>query len=432
MHDRRLVRLVTVLVLIALLVSLGVWLAVFLFFDLPVDFAVYYMAGHIMAGGASPYLVSQAAWQRLAVELHIRHYTQPYRYPPYTAVIGRLLGPLGPQGALIAWEVAGALGFVAGAWLVGLALGGGWKVVLALGATLVFGPVYHTLMDGQVNGLAFLGLAVGFWGLSRRRELAAGGGAAVAAALKLTPLALFPYFFWRRRWRAGVASLAGLVLLTLLALPLAGWRSFADYAAHAVALTDPSRINLSGLNQSTTAALGRIILGGSVVHSPGSITLVHVLAAAVTVALAGVTAAVTWPRRGQLADEAAATVVDAAGYGMVVAATLVVGSFTYYHQFSWLLIPLVLVADRLIEARRWILLGCLVVLVLAVNLNQVIWLLGPSAIVSTGLWRALSAPFVLAIVLWGGCGALAVAAERRTAGRVLAVPAAPGASPTGV
>jgi len=88
-----------------------------------------------------------------------------------------------------------------------------------------------------------------------------------------------------------------------------------------VALTDPGRINLSGLNQSTTAVIGRIIL-----VARSCITrlyhLVHWLAAAVAVALAAVTAAVTWPRRRQLADEAAAVSVDALGYAMVIAATL--------------------------------------------------------------------------------------------------------------
>jgi len=127
MDDRHLVRIAIIIVLVLLLATLGGWLFGFLYFGRSGRLAVYYMAGHLMAQGQSPYLVTQSAWERLAAELHIAHYTQPYRYPPYTAVIGRLLGPLGERRAEVVWEIAGALCFVAGAWLVGLAIRGGWR-----------------------------------------------------------------------------------------------------------------------------------------------------------------------------------------------------------------------------------------------------------------------------------------------------------------
>ena len=103
---------------------------------------------------------------------------------------------------MITWVVADAAALMAGAVLVGLALGGGRRVALAVATLALFGPAYHTIFDGQVNGLAFLGLAVAFWGLARGRDGVAGAGVAAAAALKLTPLALLAYFAWRRRWRA--------------------------------------------------------------------------------------------------------------------------------------------------------------------------------------------------------------------------------------
>lgn len=66
--------------------------------------------------------------------------------------------------------------------------------------------MYHTLIDGQVNGLVFLSLAVAFLGVSRGCDLPAGAGIAVAAALKLTPVALLVYLAWRRRWRDAAGS----------------------------------------------------------------------------------------------------------------------------------------------------------------------------------------------------------------------------------
>ena len=41
--------------------------------------------------------------------------------------------------------------------------------------------------------------------------------------------------------------------------------------------------------------------------------------------------------------------MDLLGFGMVLAATLVIGPFTWYHQFVWLLIPLMTLACRYIQ-----------------------------------------------------------------------------------
>ena len=109
--------------------------------------------------------------------------------------------------------------------------------------------------------------------------------------------------------------------------------------------------------------------------------------------------------------------------GMVIAATLVVGPFTYYHQFSWLLIPLLLIADRLIRARRWLPLALLGVLLVAVDANELLWKMVQQTMLDSGVWRLLSLPFVLAMVIWATCAVMvwrsqtaAVASEAERAG----------------
>jgi alpha-1,2-mannosyltransferase len=386
--------------------ALAAWLAIIVVTNSPLDFYVYYMAGALLHRGQSPYVISETAWRGLASELHVSHFSWPYRYPPFTAALGRALSPLGPHGAMIVWETANAIGFVAGAWLVGLALGGGWRLVLALGTTLFCGPVYHTLLDGQVNGLAFVFLALAFWGVMRRRAAAGGIGVAAAAALKLTPIALMAYFFWRRSWRTALASLAALAAMVVLFVPLVSLHGFGDYMAHAFLLTDPQRINLSPQNQSLTAVVGRLLLPQTTWASTERTTVVHIVAIVFAAVLAVATAAVLWPRRRAARAGPAAAEVEGLGFGMVIAATLVVGPFTYYHQFAWLLIPLLLIADRLIRARRWLPLALLGVLLLAVDANELLWKMTQVAMLDSGVWRLLSLPFLFAMVIWATCAVM--------------------------
>ena len=387
--------------LAVLVVSFALNVTAFTVFDSPVDFYVYYMAGEILHDDVGPYDVTDAGWDRLADRLGIENYTRPYRYPPYTAAIGRAMGPLGPHTAAVVWEVANALAFIAGAWLLGSALGGGRRLALSLGLMLVWAPAYHTLLDGQVSGLVFVCLAAAVWGLLRGREAVAGTATALAAALKLTPFVLIPYLAWRRRWRATLWALAALVVVTVLTLPLAPWHQFTDYAANAYELTDPQRINLSPQNQSFTAVAGRALLESTTWESGGRADVVRGLAVAFALLIVAVTAFVVWPRRrfpgggGRL---------DALGYGMVIAGSLMVGTFTYFHQFSWLFVPLLLVVDRLIASRRWTLLTLLLALVVAAGINEVVWLLFRYTLYNGVVWRVMDAPFLLAATLWAACG----------------------------
>ncbi len=401
---------ITTAALLATCLAFGVWLAFAVQHNSPVDFYVYYTAGALARAGHSFYAISTPEWVKAARALGVTHITWPYRYPPYTAALASLLVPLGPRAAMITWGAANAAALVAGAVVLGIALGGGWRVPLALAVLLFFGPAYHTLLDGQVNGLVFLSLAVAFWGLARGRDLPLGVGIAFAAALKLTPVALLAYLAWRRRWRALLVAVAILGVLTAATLPVTGPSDYVQYAQRAYALTDPQHVNPSGANQSATGALGRLLLPSATKVDSGSATrTVQLLAQVFAAALLAATAIVTWPRRR--ADDGrpgrrAATDDELLGFGMVVAATLVIGSFTWYHQFTWLLIPLLLIACRLIAARRWWLVAALGVLVLGMGANELLWIRLHSVVIESGFYRGLSLPFAAAIVVWAVAAAM--------------------------
>jgi Glycosyltransferase family 87 len=406
-------RAVAVTALLATCLVFGVWLAFAAQTNSPVDFYVYYTAGALARSDRSFYAISIPEWVKVARELGVTHITWPYRYPPYTAALASLLVPLGPFRAMVVWGVANAVALVAGAVVLGIALGGRWRLPLAVAVLVFFGPAYHTLFDGQVNGLVFFSLAVAFWGLARGRDLPLGVGIAFAAALKLTPVALLAYLAWRRRWRALLVAIAALAALTAATLPVTGPSDYVQYVHRAYALTDPLHVNPSGANQSATGALGRLLLPSATKVDSGSATrTVQLLAQVFAAALLAATAFVTWPRRrtddGRPAQRAARD-GELLGFGMVVAATLVIGSFTWYHQFTWLLIPLLLVACRLIVARRWWLVAALGVLILGIDANELLWTRLHQTVIESGVYRGLSLPFVAAIVVWTSAAAMIAA-----------------------
>ena len=410
-------RAVTSAALLTVCLAFGLWLRWPARWNSPVDFYVYYTAGALARAGHSFYAISTPEWIRAAHALGVVHITWPYRYPPYTAALVSLLVPLGPRAAMIVWGAANAAAMVAGAVVLGVALGGRWRVPLALAVLLFFGPAYHTLFDGQVNGLVFLSLAAAFWGLARGRDLPAGAGIAFAAALKLTPVALLAYLAWRRRWRALCVAVAILAVLAALTLPVTGAAAWGQYAQRAYALTDPQHVNPSGANQSATGVLGRLLLPSAAkADSAGTTHTVQLLARVFAAALLAATAFVTWPRRrtgSEAPEQRVATDDELLGFGMVVAATLVIGSFTWYHQFTWLLIPLLLIACRLIDARRWWLVGALGAVVLGIDANELLWTRLHHLVIASGLYRGLSLPFAAAIVAWAMAAAMIVI-DRRT------------------
>ena len=96
-------RLLTVALLAALVVGYSVWLAWSVDTNQWNDFAVYYLAGQLYAQHGDPYAISHPAWERLAAADGISHFAYPYRYPPPTAALVRLLLPLGPRAAALLW-----------------------------------------------------------------------------------------------------------------------------------------------------------------------------------------------------------------------------------------------------------------------------------------------------------------------------------------
>jgi len=371
-------RWIAAALLAALVLLYAGWLTYVIIADRPLDFYVYYIAGETFARGGNAYTISDAEWDALAADLGITRYATPYRYPPHTAALLILLRPLGPQGTLVVWLIASAAAMIGGAWLLGRSLGGRWPLV-ALAALLLSVPPLATLNAGQINGLLFLCVALALWGLVRRREGWLGGALALGAALKVIPLALIFYLFWRRRWRAGLIALGVLSALTLACLPLIGWPGLVEYVRNAIFLGRPDMVNVTPPNQTLTALLGRVFPA-----SPGlALTSGRWLGLLFVV----VTALLCWPVKGT--DR-----LMPLEFGAIVAVLQLLPPFCYYHQFVLLLIPLLIMMERLWTARRWGWLGLLAALFVLTDLHGLTW-----HYIQQWPWLTLF-PFLLGLTLW--------------------------------
>lgn len=191
------------------------------------DFAVYYEAAGTVAAGGSPYGPAMFEGPVPAQGVYIFKYAPPF---------AQMLVPLTALDLATAtgvWVVIQAALIFAGLWLA-VRAGGAPRTVetvcwVGVAATL-FLPNFDTLWKGNVSGaLAFT------IGLTLAGAVRGGGGVAVAALLKTTPVVLLPATVaaGRSAW-LGAALLAPVVAVSFLLAP-AAWIDFVRVLPNLVA-----------------------------------------------------------------------------------------------------------------------------------------------------------------------------------------------------
>ncbi|MCS7252055.1 MAG: DUF2029 domain-containing protein, partial [Thermoflexus sp.] len=181
----------------------------------PIDYPVYAIAAWGFHRGEAVYEWNKNDYDRAATMLGFSHYTLPYRYPPFTALLTLpLLGlPDRGMGVWIALQAACA-------WWTAETLArsfGDSKPMTRLLVRLTVGfftPFLTSLYAGQVNPLVTLLAALAIRRIGQGRE--GRGGFLLGLSLMLKPLALgiVGLLLWEGRWKA----LAGLLLGITLAL----------------------------------------------------------------------------------------------------------------------------------------------------------------------------------------------------------------------
>lgn len=386
-------------VLVLLVLLYGGWIGYQWMRDSLIDFNVYYISAYGFAHGMDVYgmgrehgTTNRPLWDNLAAAAGIKVYTAPYRYPPLTAQLVYPLTWLPGRVAGLIWLLLTALALLASARQLGKLAVTAQGPALAYLLLLGYVPPLTVMHAGQVNAFVLLAIVLGMVALARSRSVLAGIAFAVAAHLKLMPVALCFYLPWRKQWRATLAAAVALVGLLLTAPLLFTPDILARYAENFFAVTEGARVVSSPTNQSLAGFWGRTLPMLDV----DTIYQIYLLAALV---LLVATVAVCWPMR-TLPPTWKLEV------GLIVCAILLLPPYTLYHMLLLLLVPLVVVVEMLWSERRWALLLLVLVLVVATNLHGLFWH------TFAGLPWLMSFPFWLILVLWG-IQAWAIVRKRR-------------------
>lgn len=198
---------------------------------------------------------------------------------------------------------------------------GRWWLVAA---ALALPPVVAELVLGNVH-LEILGLlSVAWLGIrrgTRRGEVVAGAAVGAAALVKVFPGLLVLWLLVTRRWWAAAASIAAILVLTLVTLPITGVQAWLDY---------PTVLANLGAPSDTTDTLAPTVWLAPILGY-------GVARVAVTISGFALVAAV-----GYRAAASAGGSVLAASFGAAVTTSVLVAPAVYQHYLAILVLPLLL------------------------------------------------------------------------------------------
>jgi alpha-1,2-mannosyltransferase len=357
--------------------------------DYLIDFNVYYIAAYGFRTGWDVYGmgidyrgVNWPQWEALAAAAGVEDFTAPYRYPPLTAQLAAPLLPFSEQVAGMVWLGLTAAAFVVSAWWLGRLWtqpeGPSLVYLLMLG----FVPPLTTLHAGQVNGFVLLALVAGYAGLMGRRPWLAGSALAVAALLKLLPLALCLYLGWRKQWRAATVCALTLVGLLLTAPLTLAPDILRRYGANFLGISEQGNLHPTAANQALSGFLARL-LEGVVAYE-----VIYALYLGGVALLLVATVALCWPWcnlphfwRYE--------------YSLILCTLMLIPPYNWYHMLVLLLIPLVVMVEQLWRSARWRLLALLLSFYLLANVHGLFYHFYAHL-------RLLSSfPFLFVLLLWG-------------------------------
>src|SRR5436309_3475067 len=149
-------------------------------------------------------------------------------YPPLPAVLLAIPSYFGKIPLYLCLSALNAVAWWMTAQLSNAMTGSGkipgpWLFALPGFVTISF--VFDMFDLGQPNLVLLAMMLLGFWFLQHERPWMAGSMFALATAIKVFPVAVFPYLVWRRRWAcaASMALFLG-ILLFVLPAPVRGFQ----------------------------------------------------------------------------------------------------------------------------------------------------------------------------------------------------------------
>jgi hypothetical protein len=274
-------------------------------------------------------------------------------HPPTSVLLALPVAWLDYRDAMLAWNLFSLAALAASLWLMnrGLGVASSPWALLPLGAfLLVCGPFQQQMYQGQLN-LVLLLLLTGTWAADRAgRPHLAGTLLGAATAVKLFPGFLLLYFLLRRDWRAVAAAAVSFALLTGLTAGVLGLAAYRDYITDV--LPNVAAYQSDWLNASFAGFWSRLFNPTSHQNIVIPLWTSPTLAAAGTlvcrVALVAVLVWGLW-RMETSADRDL-------GFGLFLVAMLLVSPVAWDHYFLLLVLPVIVIWQRLRNAglTRWL------------------------------------------------------------------------------
>jgi hypothetical protein len=151
-----------------------------------------------------------------------------FLYPPLSAILLAIPSYFGKIPLYICLSILNAAAWWMTAQLSNAMSGSDsspapWLAALPAIVTVTF--VFDMFDLGQPNLILLAMMLFGFWLLQHDRPWASGGMFALATAIKVFPVAVFPYLVWRRHWASAASMVVFLgVLLFVVPAPVRGFQ----------------------------------------------------------------------------------------------------------------------------------------------------------------------------------------------------------------
>ncbi len=315
------------------------------------DFSAFYSAVKMVQSGQGSQLYDLSAQGGMQSALYpkvtTRSGTLIYDHPPFEALLYLPLAYVSYAAAYVIWIVFSILALLLTVrllWPYMAELRAFWAP-LPLLLFLGFFPVFVDLLQGQDSLLLLLVFALVFVSMKEGCDLRAGCFLAIALFKFQYALPfLVPFVLWRRWKFVGGFAISSAVLF-LLSLPVAGFRGTLSYAAF---LSDL----VKGLSSHhVQSALG--ILSNTMPNIRGAVEMMapsvlpHGFQKPLIVFLSGV--AVLWVVKQWPLGHALSEKTFDLGFSLALVVSILVSYHLQLHDLSLLLIPFVLVLNRLLK-----------------------------------------------------------------------------------
>lgn len=243
------------------------------------------------------------------------------------------------------WSILSAL-----AWVAAVILSRPWmperyRSILTIFFAAAFGPMWATLLVGQINAFVALAIVAMFRASERDEQVLAGIALACAIGLKVSPAVLLVYLLTLRQWKAIGSTLVTLVVLTILPVLQFGVGILPAFLRLEIQFGHMAFVR--PFNESVASTLS-VLVGTS--HASLIFLAAKALFALLTV---GVLAA-SW--RLDLAHN---EVQRHSVFAVLCLLMVVFSPFAWYHHLVFLLLPFIFLLHR--AGLRWFVLAMVIV-----------------------------------------------------------------------